>query len=117
VHHDAVAELEDVQRVGRVREEHEREREERELREPVVGLGGVLVGRRRRAGPGRAGRSGEADPAAVAGGMEARRPTECVGGGEGVAGSGEVGVGARGGEDLGEESHWGWRGSFPRWRW
>jgi hypothetical protein len=40
VHHDAVAILEDVQRVRGVREEHEREREQRELHQPVVGLRG-----------------------------------------------------------------------------
>ena len=40
--------------------------------------------------------------------MEAGRSRECAGGG---GGGGEAGVGVRGVEDLGEESHW--DGIFP----
>ncbi|KOM40409.1 hypothetical protein LR48_Vigan04g060700 [Vigna angularis] len=64
VHHDAVAELEDLQGEDGAGEEHQREREERKL-DNVIGVGGVcvmLLGEER----GKAAESGIKLPAAVA---------------------------------------------------
>ncbi|BAT73602.1 hypothetical protein VIGAN_01110500 [Vigna angularis var. angularis] len=64
MHHDAVAELEDLQGEDGAGEEHQREREERKLND-VIGVGGVcvmLLGE----GRGKAAESGIKLPAAVA---------------------------------------------------